>query len=120
MHKKKNSCWICRQKNNTIFKPCLCKGTLSYVHPWATNEYNRKQDVQCPNCKYNYIFQIKECKKINLKQISLIDKPEKVILILLTLAQIIVSMFDFMSVFDEILTNFIHILHFATPTIQLI
>jgi hypothetical protein len=28
-------------------------------------------------------------------------------------------MFDFMSVFDEILTNFIHILHFATVLILL-
>ena len=29
------------------------------------------------------------------------------------------SLFDFMSVFDEILTNFIHILHFATVLILL-
>ncbi|CAD8167094.1 unnamed protein product [Paramecium octaurelia] len=89
------------------FKPCNCKGSLSYIHKkclneWATKQYNQNnQIIKCPNCKYEYLFAIKECYKLrNFSTWQFFDSIEKIVLICMTLSLIIISGLDFMSVSD--------------------
>ncbi|CAD8170498.1 unnamed protein product [Paramecium pentaurelia] len=106
--KQKHICWICYQTNShKRFKPCYCKGSLSYIHrkclnEWATKQYNQNnQIIKCPNCKYEYLFAIKECYKLrNFSTWQFCDSIEKIVLICMTLSLIIISGLDFMSVSD--------------------
>ncbi|CAD8086828.1 unnamed protein product [Paramecium sonneborni] len=106
--KQKHICWICYQTNShKQFKPCNCKGSLSYIHrrclnEWATKQYNQNnQIIKCPNCKYEYLFAIKECYKLrNFSTWQFCDSIEKIVLICMTLSLILISGLDFMSVSD--------------------
>jgi len=42
-----------------LFSPCLCKGTMKYVHVECLNQWrlvNRQKKYQCSSCNYKYNF----------------------------------------------------------------
>ena len=54
------SCRICFEGTEAgiLFKPCLCGGTMKYIHVECLNRWRlsgiRRSEYECPNCKYKY------------------------------------------------------------------
>jgi RING-variant domain len=126
-------CWICHQDTTSAelkmgrtkslqsnfsrpvqpyFRPCLCKGSMSFVHKeclnrWALEKYNcivkkpgksNEEDLpplSCPNCKTPYVYNLHEYKqRSGLKGLK-INSAESICLILLIVLQIWVLFYQF-------------------------
>lgn len=56
-----HTCRICME-GGTLISPCLCKGTMKYVHEsclttWRNTNPTRSSYKKCDQCKYTYQFQ---------------------------------------------------------------
>lgn len=113
-------CWICHQTNYLSeggFEPCLCKGSMSFVHQsclnsWASEQYGHQMlsrhfdpgnDVKCPNCKDSYSYNMNETMKVitfkylqiqSFSKLRFFDSKEKITLQLLIVVQIFVLCYD--------------------------
>lgn len=50
-------CRICLSADSTenLISPCLCKGTIAFVHPECLEYYlNQRNEKKCPVCKYEF------------------------------------------------------------------
>ena len=70
-------CRVClgSEKQESLFSPCLCKGSQSYIHEECLvlmRNTNEKFFYQCPTCKYNYKFSDNFLLKFLLREESLI------------------------------------------------
>ena len=95
-------------KSDKPFNPCLCKGSLKIIHPkclnhWVNQKYHsilyNSTDsiplITCPNCKYPYIWIVKEVNYNNsISQTLKFKSIEGTSLIVLLLVQIIVFIYD--------------------------
>jgi hypothetical protein len=55
------TCRICLESNGPLFSPCLCNGTMKYVHEdcletWHKKSINVLSHTRCEQCKYTYRF----------------------------------------------------------------
>jgi len=120
-------CWICYlddeaefnktnekpQNYSSIqpFNPCLCKGSLRYVHKhclnlWVKEKYdyltnsrssNSLPAISCPNCKSLYNYTVKKSRNYCLSSFDNISNSflETVALVILMFFQIILLTLDF-------------------------
>ena len=56
---EKQSCRICLEEDKTFISPCLCKGTMKYVHPVCLNQWRKHSlhPLSCENCHFKYKIQ---------------------------------------------------------------
>lgn len=55
------ACRICLESNGILFSPCLCNGSIKYVHEtcletWRKKSINVLSKTHCEQCKYKYKF----------------------------------------------------------------
>ena len=55
------TCRICLETNGILFSPCLCNGTMKYVHEtcldvWRKYSTNVLSNTHCEQCNYPYNF----------------------------------------------------------------
>lgn len=129
--REQSCCWIClhseepNEKGQTKchesfqlekFQPCLCRGSMSYVHKdcldiWVKQKYTYHQSVYkekgcsssnvlppvfCPNCKHQYKYTVKESRTFSYpKYIGIRVRPlEAICLLVVELFQLILLGID--------------------------
>jgi hypothetical protein len=55
-------CRICLEPHGNLFSPCLCSGTMKYVHEtcldtWHKKSINALSSTRCEQCRYTYRLQ---------------------------------------------------------------
>ena len=133
-HKEQSSqfCWICYRDEDSdhiqspenvkpfsvsqIFRPCLCKGSMEFVHKQCLNRWvkerftaltnsfrsnlpssNSLPKISCPNCKSIYNYTVKQCRNYCFPTFESISSSflETVALVILMFFQILLLFLDF-------------------------
>lgn len=64
---KPEACKICyegRSEANVLLNPCLCEGSMKYIHlnclkTWITKQHGNPEEAFCEICKYKYTMKYK-------------------------------------------------------------